>query len=104
MALKSGTDADGTYSYTTTLAVGDHTYRFCFQNGVGQEATTSTYSDPRVLGDGTKIPTDYDLQGGGCSLAAGPVSTSGALGWLLPYLGLGLGYLLSRASRRQRRR
>ena len=40
--------------------------------------------------------------GGGCSLAAGPAGASGALGWLVPYLGLAAAYALSRLTRRRR--
>ena len=41
--------------------------------------------------------------GGGCSLAGGPASSGGALGWTLPYLAMGAAWVLARVRTRKGR-
>lgn len=50
MTLSSGTNANGTYTYSTQLSPGNHSYYFRFSDGVGDVRLprTGMYSDPDV--------------------------------------------------------
>lgn len=48
MTLESGSESDGTYSYSTTFSPGSYQYFFSFINGYGQSAITGWKNGPNV--------------------------------------------------------
>jgi len=55
MALKSGSDADGTYHYTTTLPQGSYSYIFFFSDEHGLSDITNGYNGPYVYSDSDAV-------------------------------------------------